>query len=69
MLLISRNADQQNLPRISVAENARESYIPSGIDVGIDFDNDRCTLLKTQEGFECPDPKLSRGVPQSNFHG
>jgi len=38
MLLISRNADQQNLPRISVAENARESYIPSGIDVGIDFD-------------------------------
>ena len=31
------SADQQDLHRISVAEDAVESYIPSGIDVGIDF--------------------------------
>ncbi len=31
------SADQQNLHSISVAEDAAESYIPSGIDVGIDF--------------------------------
>ena len=31
------SADQQDLHSISVAEDAVESYIPSGIDVGIDF--------------------------------
>ena len=44
------SADQRLLPKITIAEKERESYIPSGIDVGIDFDDDRCTLLKTQEG-------------------
>jgi Uncharacterized protein conserved in bacteria (DUF2252) len=31
------SADQQNLHRISVVDNKRESYTPLGIDVGIDF--------------------------------
>jgi len=41
------SADQQNIHRIIVAQDARESYTPRGIDVGIDFSvllaNDRCT--------------------------
>ena len=44
LLWMSRNADEQNLLRISVAEDARKSYSPSGIDGGIDFDDDRYTL-------------------------
>ena len=42
------SADQQDLHRISVAEDAVESYIPSGIDVGIDFGKleTQCTPAK-----------------------
>ena len=31
------SADQRHLPKITIAENARESYTPQGIDLGIDF--------------------------------
>jgi hypothetical protein len=44
------SAEQQLLLRRTIAENTRENYSPSGIDVGIDLSNDRCTSLKTQEG-------------------
>jgi hypothetical protein len=33
------SADQQNLYKMSVAEDVRKSYIPQGIDVGIDMED------------------------------
>jgi hypothetical protein len=37
------SADQQNLYKMSVAEDVRKCYIPQGIDVGIDVEDSAAT--------------------------